>query len=486
MYYRVREARAEFLRRVREEALELPDYDVIDSPKPELYKFIFPFKEVPRVFFDGIILPVELPKEIWITDTTFRDGQQAREPYTVDQIVKLYEFLHKLGGPQGKIRTTEFFLYTEKDREAVRRVKELGYRYPIPTGWIRARKEELALVKEAGLEETGILASISDYHIYFKFKSSRRRVVEKYLSVVEEALKMDIIPRVHLEDITRANIFEVVVPFVRKLMRLSERYGLPVKVRYPDTLGVGVPIAEAMLPRSIPKLTWVLRHVCGVPSEWLEFHGHNDFHLGLANAMSAWLYGAGLNNGTLLGIGERAGNVPIEALVFIYAQLKHGFDGMNPKVITEIAKYYREELGYEVPPYYPIVGRNFAVTRAGIHADGLLKNPETYLPFDTEGILGVKPGVAITPYAGLAGIVYWINKTFDLKDGEQVSKKDPRVQAIYKDVMKQFEHGRLTALSDVEMLSLVAKHMPELVSKYWDRLPDDLKVKAMNLNGKEN
>ena len=480
MYYKSREMRAEFLRRVKEEAIDFPDYEVIDSPQPELYKFIFPFKEVPRVFFDGILLPIEMPKEMWITDTTFRDGQQAREPYTVEQIVKLYEFLHELGGPHGKVKTTEFFLYTEKDREAVRRVKELGYEHPTPTGWIRAKKEELTLVKEAGLEETGILASISDYHIYFKFKSSRRRVIEKYLSVVEEALKMDIIPRVHLEDITRANIFEVVVPFVKKLMRLSERYGLPVKVRYPDTLGVGVPIVEAALPRSIPKLTWVLRHVCGVPSEWLEFHGHNDFHLGLANATSAWLYGASLNNGTLLGIGERAGNVPIEALVFIYAQLKHGFDGMNPKVITEIAKYYREELGYEVPPYYPIVGRNFAVTRAGIHADGLLKNPETYLPFDTEGILGVKPGVAITPYAGLAGIVYWINKTFDLKDGEQISKKDPRVQEIYKDVMKQFEHGRLTALSDVEMLALVYKHAPELIHKYWDRLPDDLKAKVLN------
>ena len=473
------ELRTEFLRKIRSESLDLPDYEVIDSPEPQLYKFIFPFKEVPRIFFDGIILPTELPDQIWITDTTFRDGQQAREPYTVEQIVRLYEYLHKLGGPQGKIRTTEFFLYTEKDREAVRRVKELGYEYPIPTGWIRAKKEELRLVKEAGLEETGILASISDYHIYFKFKSSRAKIIEKYLSVVEEALKMNIIPRVHLEDITRANIFEVVVPFVRKLMKLSERYGLPVKVRYPDTLGVGVPIAEAALPRSIPKLTWVLRHVCGVPSEWLEFHGHNDFHLGVANAMSAWLYGAGLNNGTLLGIGERAGNVPIEAMVFIYAQLKHGFDGMNPKVITEIAEYYRRELGYEVPPYYPLVGRNFATTRAGIHADGLLKNPETYLPFDTEGILGVKPGVAITPYAGLAGIVYWINKTFDLKGEEAVSKKDPRVHEIYKDVMKQFEHGRLTALSDSEMLALVMKHMPDLVRKHWDKLPDYLKVKFM-------
>jgi len=478
--YRVRLAeRSEFLRKLREESIDTPDYEIIDSPKPELYKFIFPFKEAPRIFFDGIILPVELPEHLWITDTTFRDGQQAREPYTVEQIVTLYKFLHELGGENCKVLTSEFFLYTEKDKEAVRRVKKLGYKCPKVTAWIRANKEELKLVKEAGIEETGILSSISDYHIYYKFKSTRRKVIEKYLSVVEEALKMGIVPRIHLEDITRANIFEVVIPFVRKLMKLSEKYGMPVKVRYPDTLGVGVPLPEAMLPRSIPKLTWVLRHVGGVPSEWLEFHGHNDFHLGVANAMSAWLYGASLNNGTLLGIGERAGNVPIEALVFMYAQIKHSFDGMNTKVITEIAKYYKEELGYEVPPYYPIVGRNFATTRAGIHADGLLKNPETYLPFDPEEILGVKPGIAITPYAGLAGIAYWINKTFGLKGNETINKKDPRVQRIYEDVMKQFEHGRLTALSDTEMLMLVLKHMPELVNKYKDRLPDDLRLKVL-------
>ncbi len=92
----------------------------------------------------------------------------------------------------------------------------------------------------------------------------------------------------------------------------------------------------------------------------------------------------------------------------------------------------------------------------------------------------MKPGIAITPYAGLAGIVYWINKTFELKDNEKIDKRDPRVQKIYEDVMKQFEHGRLTALSDLEMLMLVKKHMPDLVEKYMDRLPDDLKIRLFS------
>ena len=465
-------SKEELIRRLREESIDTPDYEVVEDLN--LYKHVFPWKLPPQFLFDNVYIHTELPEEIWITDTTFRDGQQAREPYTVEQIVKLYEFLHELGGERGKILTTEMFLYTKKDREAVRRVLELGYKYPKVTGWIRARKEELRLVKEAGLEETGILTSISDYHIVFKFRSSRRKVIEKYLEVVEEALKMDIIPRVHLEDVTRADIFNVVVPFVRKLMKLSDKYGLPVKVRYPDTLGVGLPFPTAALPRSIPKLTWVLRHVAGVPSEWLEFHGHNDFYMGLANAAAAWLYGASLNNGTLLGIGERAGNVPIEGLVFIYAQLKRGFDGMNPKVLIKIRDYYEKELKYSLPPYYPILGRNFATTRAGIHADGLLKNPETYLPFDVEEVLGVKPGIAITPYAGTAGVAYWLNSVCGLR----VSKNDEVVKKIVEDVKKIFDAGRVTALSDVEVLQLLKKHWPEGLKKCWENLPDDLRRQA--------
>ena len=89
-----------------------------------------------------------------------------------------------------------------------------------------------------------------------------------------------------------------------------------MKVRYPDTMGVGVPDPHVALPRGIPRLTHLLKTEGGVPSEALEFHGQNDLNAIIPNAVSAWLYGASSNNGTLLGIGERSGNTPIEALVF--------------------------------------------------------------------------------------------------------------------------------------------------------------------------
>ncbi|MBC7113708.1 MAG: 2-isopropylmalate synthase [Candidatus Methanomethyliales bacterium] len=459
------------IRAIRRDSLDYPDYEVLDTPEPKLYKELFPFESPPKIHWDGVVVPQEIPDQLWITDTTFRDGQQSRDPYTVEQIMDLYKFLNRIGGPKGKILMTECFLYTKRDREAVSSARALGLKYPIISGWIRASREDLKLAKEAKLEEVGMLSSISDYHIFYKFKGlSRSQVISKYLEVIEEGLKSGIVMRAHIEDCTRSDILGVVVPFVKKLMRLSDKYDLPVKVRIPDTLGLGVPWPQAALPRSIPKIVWILRHIAGVPSEWLEFHGHNDFHMGIANATAAWMYGASLNNTTLFGIGERAGNVPLEAMVFMYAALKGTLDDMDTLAITEVARYYRRVIGYHIPSYYPIVGKNFNITRAGIHADGALKNIEMYLPFDTEKLLGVPPGVSITPYSGNAGVAFWINYYFNLKNSEKVDKDHPGVLKIYQDVLKRFEEGEALTISDKEMLLLVKKHMPEFFDKNKNRI----------------
>ncbi len=149
-------------------ATENIKYPLIDVDNPELYRDVFPYNEVCKVKFDHKIELIDPPDEIYITDTTFRDGQQARPPFTVAQIETLFDFMHRLGGPNGVIKQSEFFLYTDKDREAVEKCREKGYRYPEITGWIRANKNDLQLVKDMGLKETGILTSASDYHIFMK------------------------------------------------------------------------------------------------------------------------------------------------------------------------------------------------------------------------------------------------------------------------------------------------------------------------------
>ena len=194
-----------------------------------------------------------------------------------------------------------------------------------------------------------------------------------------------------------------------------------------------------------------LQHYSDVPSEMLEWHGHNDFYKAVSNATSAWLYGACAVNCSMLGIGERTGNIPLEAMVFEYASLKGTLDGMDTTVITEIADYFRDEMGYKIPTMTPFVGRDFNVTRAGIHADGLLKDEEIYNIFDTNLILDRPASVSVGKASGLAGIAYWINQHYKLKGDKAYSKKDPLVLALKEWIDKQYEDGRQTMLSTDEL-----------------------------------
>ena len=426
-------------------------YSLQDVAEPNLYRDLYTYKDIPKVAFNHRRVPMNMPKEIWITDTSLRDGQQSVEPYTVDQIVHLYKLMSKLGGPFGIIRQTEFFVYSKKDREALEKCQALGLKFPEITTWIRASKEDFKLVKDLGIRETGILVSCSDYHIFKKLKMSRKQAMDTYLSAVAEAFEAGVMPRCHLEDITRADFYGFVVPFVNELMKMSKEAGIPVRIRACDTMGYGVPYSEVALPRSVPGIIYGLQHYSDVPSEMLEWHGHNDFYKAVANASTAWLYGACAVNCSLLGIGERTGNVPLEAMIMEYASLRGALDGMDTSVITEIAEYFKTEMGYDIPPMTPFVGRNFNVTRAGIHADGLLKDEEIYNIFDTEKILGRPASVSISKTSGLAGIAYWINNNYRLPKDKLLDKKDPLVIALKEWVDKEYEDGRQTALSNGEL-----------------------------------
>jgi isopropylmalate/homocitrate/citramalate synthase len=207
-------------------------YQVQDVAEPNLLRDQFPYTEIPRISFDFKSVPLNPAKDMCITDTTFRDGQQARPPYTVKQIVDLYDMLHRLGGPKGVIRASEFFLYSDKDKEAVRQCLERGYKYPEVTGWIRANKHDFQLVKELGLRETGILTSASDYHIFNKLKKTRAQVLEDYLSLVQTALDAGLnAVRCHLEDITRADMYGFIIPFCQKAMDLAAQSKKTIKIR---------------------------------------------------------------------------------------------------------------------------------------------------------------------------------------------------------------------------------------------------------------
>ncbi len=455
---------------------------LVEVEEPNLLDEQFDYDLPPRILFDGPIYekidgevvefdPQEaIKRDLVITDTTFRDGQQARPPYTVAQQVLLYDLLSRLSGPNGVIRQTEFFLYTQNDRDALDKCRELGHTYPEITSWIRADKGDFRLVREMGLKETGILTSSSDYHIFLKLKKDRKKAFDDYLGVVEAAWEAGVRPRCHLEDVTRADIEGFVMPYVAELMKRSEQVPehLTAKIRLCDTMGFGISYPGASLPRSIPKLVYRMVNDCGVPPERLEWHGHNDFHKVHINGATSWLYGCNAVNATLLGFGERTGNPPLEGSIIEYISLMGDLCGIDVGVITEIAEYMRS-IGVEIAPNYPFVGRDFNTTRAGIHAGGLRSDERIYNIFDTTALLGRSPRVSITDKSGAQGVALWVNEFFGLKGKDRLSIT--KVAKVARWVMDQYEvGGRLTAMSEEEMEAQVKEHMPEYYQKHAPKL----------------
>jgi len=396
----------------------------------------------------------ERSQKLYLTDTTLRDGQQAWRVLSVEESLKIYEVLAEISGEEGVVRTTELFLYTPKDRAVVSEVKNFGAKFPEPIGWIRSSRDELRLVLESKLSETTILTSISSYHIRYKLNLDESTAIQKYLDVAEEAMKHGVVPRCTLEDVTRADLHGTVKKFVTGLIRLSEKHGTPFRLKLPDTLGVGLPFPEVPPPRGIPRVVKAILEF-GVPPDSIIFHGHNDFGMAVANSLAAWLYGANGVETTLAGIGERAGNTPMEPMLLHLSGLRRGVSLRSVKRVRAVL----EELGFEVPPFYPVIGKNAFKTKAGIHIDGLLKNPFVYLPFDPVGVLGMPYSVDITPYSGKSGVLLWLKSRMpDVADG--LHKDHPLIQSVYSEVVRLFEStGRTEPLSDDEMAAIVKKFL---------------------------
>jgi isopropylmalate/homocitrate/citramalate synthase len=138
-------------------------------------------------------------------------------------------------------------------------------------------------------------------------------------------------------------------------------------------------------------------------------------------------------------------------------------NGMDLRVITEIADYYRHEIKEEIPIRTPLVGDEFNTTAAGIHVDGMMKDPEIYNIFDTEALLNRPVGVKINDKSGAAGVAFWVNQALGLAGDECLDKRHPAIMNIAAWVDTQYRQGRTTAIASEEMLELIHEHLPERV-----------------------
>jgi isopropylmalate/homocitrate/citramalate synthase len=416
------------------------------SSSPEYFLDSFPRDAFPQ--FQWTARPPHLPRAAWTTETTHRDGQQGGLPLTPVQSLRIYDILCRFTGTSGAIRQAEFFVYHPSDRAALAGALE---RYqdgaPIePTTWIRATAKDVALIRQLGVRETGMLASASDYHTLHKFKpGGRRQAAQTYLDAVRVTVDAGIRPRLHLEDATRAPM-EFMQGFIEAVQGICAPTGLRPKFRVCDTMGLGLPYEDVALPRSVPRIFATLRAM-GLAAEDLEFHPHNDTWLIVANCLAAVRAGCAVINGTSLGKGERTGNAPLEGVLLhligmgYYTDTPPDFTALN-----DLAALYAE-MGAPLPPTYPLYGRDAHRTRAGVHADGLNKFWWMYAPFNVPTLLGRPLEVSLTKESGLAGLIFLIRQHL----GIDLPKDHPSVIAAYEWVTEQFEQGRQTSIEWEEL-----------------------------------
>ena len=418
---------------------EFPVFPEVPYYFPEQY----PAERFPS--YGWVDRPAGFPPEVWTTETTHRDGQQGGLPLTSEQSIQIYDLLCRFTGKSGAIRQAEYFVYRKQDLDGFRAAQE---RYatgaPIePTTWIRAAVKDVKLIQSLGVKESGLLASISDYHVFHKFQpGGRAQAANIYLDAVQLALDAGIRPRLHLEDASRAAI-DFMRYFVDAVLEKAASYpaALRTKFRICDTLGMALPDQDVPLPRGIPKLFQALRSA-GLSSSDLEFHPHNDTGLIVSNCLAAVRYGCSAINGTCLGKGERTGNAPLELILLhligmgYYADCQPDFT-----VLSELGELYAQ-MGQPVADKYPLYGRDAHRTRAGIHADGLNKFWSMYAPFDVPKLIGRPLEVSLTKDSGVAGLIFVARQHLH----REFRKEDPKIQAAHHWMLCQFEEGRQTAV----------------------------------------
>lgn len=445
------------------------------NESPHLMEYMLPWETIMKVPYDYVLVP-SIPTEFRITSTSLRDGYQGLMKFpSPEQMAQIHETESKLSGPGGLIEKTEVFLYSEFDLNVIRMMAERGFEYPKITSWIRAKMEDLPLPVSLGMEETGILTSCSDYHLFKKLKLGKTEALNKYIDMINAGFDAGLKRvRIHLEDVTRADIFGFVVPFLRKVAEISEKAYKEsqgerhVIVRLCDTMGIGTANEQAALPVGIPKLVYTSIVHGGIPPEHLEWHGHLDLSRGVEGAMAAYRHGCSRLNCSIFGIGERVGNIPMELIIL---------NAMENGILPPDAVDFRHgrdlylkflEWGIPLPFNLPLFSDKSTATNAGIHADGVNKDKDIYAVCDTENIFGVPPMVLVSNLSGEAGLINWMQRYFlnymgDSDSALRATKGNPpfreRITSANTALKQVYDStNRTTVMEDNEVAALLFPH----------------------------
>lgn len=328
--------------------------------------------------------PTITQKEIFIVDTTLRDGEQtAGVVFANREKVRIAKFLDELGVHQIEAGIP---VMGGDEKDAITAICKAGLKASI-MGWNRPVIKDIDESLSCGVDAVAISISTSDIHIKYKLQTTREWVLEHMVKAVEYAKKEGVYISVNAEDASRSD-----VDFLVQFASAAKEAGAD-RLRYCDTVGILDPFTTFNNIKAIKEKVDID----------VEMHTHNDFGMATANALTGVTAGANWIGVTVMGLGERAGNSALEEVVMALKHLYKIDLGFKTEMFREVAEYVSRASDRELPAWKAIVGSNMFAHESGIHADGALKNPKTYEAFSPEEV-GLERQIMVGKHSGSAAL----------------------------------------------------------------------------------
>ncbi len=390
---------------------------------------------------EGIQSPVSLIAErkslgdVRLVDTTCRDGEQMPGvSFTIDEKVRIAQMLDDMGVEQ----LETFATYNDSDRQCAKRLVSECKGISI-MGWNRMVKSDVEDSIAHDVDAVSVSTDTSDLALKHKLKMSRDEQIERLIDCVEYAKSHGVYVCFNAGDATRTDV-DYLVRFAKAGLEAGgDRF------RICDTIGLLTPTVSAGLIEAV---------MSNVAID-VEFHAHNDFGLAVANALSACEAASDFEDRalwvstTINGLGERAGNVPLEILVMNLSK-HYGVDAYETKRLLSLCTHVEAASGQRIPLNYPVVGGNVFTHKSGIHVDGVLKNPKLYEAIDPEQV-GVVRKISIGKHSGKAAIKHRLDMLNLAASSEEIELLRLRINEIAESRKSDLSDEDLAALYESEL-----------------------------------